>query len=121
MRERRSGRLALGIVVLLILKFASELFDMYLIQFILQNVFQAGLIAVAIIFQPELRSALEKVGAGPLRLRNISDAKTDSVDIMINNMTLIIVTFLRPYFPEIWPAGTDNTATTNKKMITAQF
>ncbi len=86
MRERRSGRLALGIAVLLLLKFASELFDMYLIQFILQNVFQAGLIAVAIIFQPELRSALEKVGAGPLRLKNISDAKTDTVDLMINNI-----------------------------------
>ena len=86
MRERRSGRLALGIAMLLILKFASELFDMYLIQFILQNVFQAGLIAVAIIFQPELRSALEKVGAGPLRLKNISDGKTDAVDFMINNI-----------------------------------
>ena len=86
MRERRSGRLAVGIAVLLILKFASDLFDMYLIQFILQNVFQAGLIAVAIIFQPELRSALEKVGAGPLRLRNISESKNDSVDLMINNI-----------------------------------
>ena len=86
MRERRSGRLAVGIALLLILKFASDLFDMYLIQFILQNVFQAGLIAVAIIFQPELRSALEKVGAGPLRLRNISESKNDSVDLMINNI-----------------------------------
>ena len=86
MRERRSGRLALGIAVLLIIKFASELFDMYLIQFILQNVFQAGLIAVAIIFQPELRSALEKVGASPLRLRSISDTRTDAVDLMINNI-----------------------------------
>ncbi len=86
MKERRSGRLALGIVVIILLKFVSELFDMYLIQFILQNVFQAGLIAVAIIFQPELRSALEKVGAGPLRLKKINDAKTDETDLMINNI-----------------------------------
>ncbi len=86
MRERRSGRLALGVVVLLLLKFASELFDMYLIQFILQNVFQAGLIAVAIIFQPELRSALEKVGASPLRLKKLNDAKNDEIALMVNNI-----------------------------------
>ena len=86
MRERRSGRLALGVVVLLLLKFASELFDMYLIQFILQNVFQAGLIAVAIIFQPELRSALEKVGASPMRLKKLNDAKNDEIALMVNNI-----------------------------------
>ena len=35
---------------------------MYALEYILQNFYQIGLIAVLIVFQPELRAALEKVG-----------------------------------------------------------
>lgn len=85
MRDRRSGKLILGLVVLFMLEFFSRFFDMYVIQYILQNVFQAGLIAAAVIFQPELRSALEKVGGQPLKsLKSIGDTKSSPEEIAIN-------------------------------------
>ena len=89
LRDRRSGKLVVGVVSLIALKFVSDVFDMYVIQFILQNVFQVGLIAVAIVFQPELRSALEKVGGQPLKsLRSISDTHSEPVDQMIKTVSV---------------------------------
>ncbi len=84
MRDRRSGKLAAGVIVLIVLKFVSELFDMYVIQFLLKNIFQVGLIAVAVIFQPELRSALEKVGGQPLKsIKSIGDSNFTPAEKMI--------------------------------------
>jgi len=66
-RNRRAGRLASGVVVLIILQVISNRFELNTIGFLLQNIFQVGIIALIIIFQPEIRSALEKMGAEPLR------------------------------------------------------
>lgn len=66
-RERRAGKLALGIFLLLGLLLVSDLLNMHALNFILSNLFSVGIIALVIVFQPELRSALEKVGGGSLR------------------------------------------------------
>ena len=49
----------------------SDLFDFVALRFLLQNVFQIGLIAFVILFQPELRSALEKIGGGGGSIKTI--------------------------------------------------
>lgn len=61
-RGRRAGKLLLGVGVLLLLLLVSSLLDMRALNFILNSVVSVGLIAIVIVFQPELRSALEKVG-----------------------------------------------------------
>lgn len=76
-RERRAGKLAAGILILMLVLLLSEILEMHALGFILSNVFQVGIIALIILFQPELRSALEKVGEEPLKgLRNIGEGKT---------------------------------------------
>lgn len=78
-RDRRAGKLALGVALLVVIQIISSLLDMYLLQFIMQNIFQVGLITLVILFQPEIRSVLEKVGATPIRgLRSISETKDPS-------------------------------------------
>jgi len=75
-RDRRAGRLAVGVLLLMVALLISNLLDMYLLQYILQNIFQVGIIMLVILFQPEIRSVLEKVGATPLMgLKNIGEAK----------------------------------------------
>ena len=75
-RERRAGKLAVGIVILLGLRLVCDFYNLIAMQFILQNVLQVGLIALVVVFQPELRSALEKVGGEPFRsIKNLADAK----------------------------------------------
>ena len=45
----------------------SDMFEMRALNFLLQSVTQAGLVALLIVFQPELRSALEKMGTGSIK------------------------------------------------------
>jgi len=75
-RDRRAGKLAAGIVTLLLLLAVSDLVKMRVMSYLMQNVFQIGIIAVLIVFQPELRAVLEKVGGGSLKgVRNFGDFK----------------------------------------------
>ena len=66
-RERRAGKLAAGIVFLLLIQLLATAFEMHLMRFLLEQLFAVGIIALIILFQPELRSALEKVGGEPLK------------------------------------------------------
>lgn len=66
-RDRRAGKLLMGILFLIILLFASEYLQMRALNFILTNLFSVGLIALIIVFQPELRSALEKMGGESIK------------------------------------------------------
>lgn len=65
--ERRAGKLTLGIFIVAGIMIVSELINFYAVNYLLGNIFQVGVIALLILFQPELRGALEKVGEEPLR------------------------------------------------------
>ncbi len=78
-RERRAGKLITGVLVLIAMLLLSQFLNMYVLQFLLENIIQVGLIAVIIVFQPELRSALEKVGGEPFKsLKNIGEQKSSA-------------------------------------------
>jgi diadenylate cyclase len=66
-RDRRAGKLLVGVVFLAILLLLSDLLEMRALNFILTNLFSVGLVAIVIVFQPELRTALEKVGGESLK------------------------------------------------------
>ena len=75
-RDRRAGKLALGVLFMVVFLAMSEIFEMHAMQFIFKNVFQIGMITLIIVFQPELRSALEKVGGESLRgFKSIGEQK----------------------------------------------
>ena len=75
-RDRRAGKLAVGVLLLIAALVVSNLLDMYLLQYILQNIFQVGIIMLVILFQPEIRSVLEKMGTTPLMgLKSIGESK----------------------------------------------
>lgn len=61
-RERRAGKLAVGMALMVLLQIVGTAFQLPVISFLMQNLFQVGIIAMIILFQPELRSALEKIG-----------------------------------------------------------
>lgn len=75
-RERRAGKLAIGLGILVAFYAATSFLEMRAIGFLLQNIFQVGLLALIILFQPELRAALEKVGGDPFRsIKNMTEPK----------------------------------------------
>lgn len=60
--ETRVGQLVKGIVILVAITQLSGVLQLHSVNYILVNVMQVGMIALLIVFQPELRRTLEKVG-----------------------------------------------------------
>jgi len=61
-RETRAEQLVKGIVILLVATQLSEWLHLNAINFILRNTMQVGVLALLVVFQPELRRALEQMG-----------------------------------------------------------
>ena len=66
LRDRRAGKLMIGLGLISVLLIVSSLIGMNAVNYILRHFYQIGLLAILIVFQPELRTALEKVGNTPL-------------------------------------------------------
>ncbi|HPE16728.1 MAG TPA: diadenylate cyclase CdaA, partial [Oscillospiraceae bacterium] len=62
-RRTSSGQVAKGILVLLVLLWTSSFLHLSVINFILGKTVELGLIALIILFQPELRRVLEQMGS----------------------------------------------------------
>jgi diadenylate cyclase len=78
-RDRRAGKLLIGVGVVLVLSLFGDVFDMPATKFLFGDFRQIGVIAVLILFQPEIRSVLEKVGGTPFSgIRNITSDSRDS-------------------------------------------
>lgn len=60
----RAVQLLKGLIVLIVSTKLSEWFGLYTINWILRNAMTVGVIALLIVFQPELRRALEQLGRG---------------------------------------------------------
>lgn len=61
-RETRAGQLVKGILLLVAGYFISKFCKLKIIEYLLKSTLDIGLIAMIILFQPELRRALEKFG-----------------------------------------------------------
>lgn len=78
-RERRAGKLAVGVLFLLLAVALSDIANMRSLGFLLENIVQVGMVALIVIFQPELRSMLEKMGGNSIKgLTKLSESKDDS-------------------------------------------
>ena len=61
-RETRAMQLLKGIALLLLMLLLSDWLNLTAINYILGNTVQVGVFAIVVIFQPELRNVLERVG-----------------------------------------------------------
>ncbi len=61
-RETRAGQLIKGILVLVAAYLISSIFELTVMEYILGNALDVGLLAMLILFQPEIRRALEQFG-----------------------------------------------------------
>ena len=61
-RETRAEQLAKGLLFLMVATLLSKVLQLYTLHWILSGVMTVGLIAVVVIFQPELRRGLEYLG-----------------------------------------------------------
>ena len=76
-RETRAMQLAKGLILLLLLYFVAYNLNMKTVRFIMQNVVATGVLALVIVFQPELRRMLEHVAQTKLNKLNIFQSSQD--------------------------------------------
>lgn len=79
-KETRAMQLLKGIVLLILLYILVQLCNLKAMSFIMENFLQVGILAIIIVFQPELRRILEKVGRTRMSTLTMSVSERSSGD-----------------------------------------
>lgn len=87
-RDMRAKQLVKGIVVLLALFPISNIFQLHMLKYILQNTLQVGIIAVVVVFQPEIRRGLEFIGRTSMFSFTTMDRNQETSEHVIKEIIL---------------------------------
>lgn len=82
-RRSRSGQVAKAILLIIIAMSAANLLHLRVVSFLLNNAVELGLITLVIIFQPEIRRFLERMGSGRIKELFMAEASNDEVETAI--------------------------------------
>ena len=78
-RETRAGQLVKGIIIILICYLIASVLGLKTMTFLLETFFKWGFVALIIVFQPELRRILEKMGR--TKVANLSFINSDNEEV----------------------------------------
>lgn len=70
-RETRAGQLFKGVAFLLVVYLFGKVVELKAITYLLEQLFSFGILALLIVFQPEVRRAVEKFGHSRMGLANL--------------------------------------------------
>lgn len=87
LRETRAGQLVKGIIILVAIYFIADWWDLITVNWLLSKVMDAAIIAIAVIFQPELRRILEKVGRTNFGKGQIFENDVNSMSVCIDHVS----------------------------------
>ena len=90
-RGTRAARMLIGLGVVFLIYLSSQVFDLYTLNWILDNFLSSVLLVIVIIFQHDIRRALVQVGSRPVLRRRAPPAGQDLEEIIRAVVT--------------WPAG----------------
>lgn len=79
-RETRAVQLLKGILLLLLIYFLASTFSLVMLSSLLRVFFEASVVIIAIIFQPEIRKALEQMGRNNTWRRYFSALTKPKID-----------------------------------------
>lgn len=86
-QETRAWSLFKGLIAILVVAVISDLFNLRTISFLINNIIAFAFLAIVVIFQPEIRRALEKLGTGGFR--NIFSSSSSSQEDIIKTTSMI--------------------------------
>lgn len=81
-------RIARAVIVVVLISGLTELLNLYTINFILNQFLAVGILAVIILFQPELRRMLDRLGSVRLRSFFASSKPMPEMDAVINQTVM---------------------------------
>ena len=82
-RQSRAGQLVKGVVFLLILFAISTFANLTMVRFILKSVFEFAVIILVVVFQPELRQGLERLGRSNKTLKNFVNTSNQNPETLV--------------------------------------
>lgn len=83
-RRSRTGQVAQAIVLLIVVFGVASALNLRVVKYIMSNVVELGLIVLAIIFQPEIRRGLERLGSGKIKELFVSESAAADVPAAID-------------------------------------
>lgn len=105
LKNTRAAALVKGLLVLAILVLASKWLNLHVINWILEKAMTMVMVALPVVFQPELRRALEQIGRGRLfrkageldedELRDMIRAVSDAAMVMARRKVGALIVFER--------------------------
>ena len=87
LRETRAGQLAKGLVIFVVIYFVANWWNLTTMKWILSRFVDCIIIAIAIIFQPELRRILERVGHTKFVSAHGSSLESDPLEDCIDKVS----------------------------------
>ena len=85
-RETRAQQLVRGIVLVFLVFLVSQLLNLSLLNWLLKSLITVGLIAIVVLFQPELRRGLEQIGRRGVFTSQFRDVSKDEAIETIHNI-----------------------------------
>jgi len=83
----RTVQIMKGLFVVVIIAFLAKVMNLYTISWILERVLAIGVIAILIVFQPELRRALSRIGQNPLA--DISSQENELINEIVKSVNML--------------------------------
>lgn len=86
-KETRAMQLVKGVLILFAILQISSWFHLNTLNYLLKSAMQVGMFAIVVIFQPELRSILEKMGRSRVgKLINIASGSVETQEYAVNEI-----------------------------------
>ncbi len=131
-RSTSAMRIAVAVALLLLITWVTDLVKLRMTNFLLSKILEVGFIALIIVFQPELRKLLERVGSRSLHI--LSQKDTISInqqainkvvaacEIMSKEKTGVLLVFERDYMlDEFFASGTVVDAEVSTELLRNLF
>ena len=83
LRQSRASQLIKGVVMLLIVYAISSIAKLTMVNYILYSIFQFSAIIIVVVFQPELRQGLERLGRSNKTIKNIVNTNAQSTESVV--------------------------------------
>ncbi len=125
-KGRRTQSVFYGLLLILFFGFLAQIFNFYTISWVFKNLFAIWVIALLIVFQPELRSGLARIGRNPFFLTppdtEVIDATVKAVNYLSRNRMGAIIVFEREMgLREYMEGGVGLDAQLTSELLTTIF
>ncbi len=95
LKNTRAATLVKGLLILLIIMMGSRWMNLHVITWLMEKSMTVILVALPVVFQPELRRALEQIGRGKWFHKGGSELDEAEFETMLSNVTNATVTMSR--------------------------